>query len=179
MTILDVQNLETPDYFDCDIAIIGGGAVGIAMAAELSRRGRDVVLLEAGGLSLEAQSQAIFTNAQSTGFKHDGLHSGRFRLMGGTTNFWGGQLVPFDPIVFEDRPWLGAREWPLDRGALQPFYDRAMSLVGMDGCEADDGAVWARAKTSIPDVGKELELFLTRWTKTPNFAKQFKADLAG
>ena len=31
----------------------------------------------------------------------------------------------------------------------------------------------------MPDFGDDLELFLTRWTKTPNFAKQFKADLAG
>ncbi len=178
MALLDLQNLETPVDYACEIAIVGAGAVGIAMAVELARRGRDVLLLEAGGLSLEAQSQSILTNARSTGVKLDGLHSGRFRLLGGTTNFWGGQLVPFDPIVFKDRPWLKARSWPFSRRTLQPFYDRAMSLVGMGGCEAEDGAVWARARTSIPDLGDELELFLTRWARTPNFAKLFKADLA-
>ena len=49
----------------------------------------------------------------------------------------------------------------------------------MDGCEAEDRDVWARARTEVPDFGSDLELFLTRWTKTPNFAKQFKTDLAG
>jgi choline dehydrogenase-like flavoprotein len=178
MAVLDLQNSATPAAYHCDIAIVGAGAVGIAMAVALARRGRDVLLLEAGGLSLEAQSQAILTNARSTGHRLDGLHAGRFRLLGGTTNFWGGQLVAFDPIVFEDRPWLGARRWPFDQRALRPFYDRAMSLVGMDGCESDDAAVWARARTSPPDFGEELELFLTRWTRTPNFARQFRADLA-
>lgn len=179
MAVLDLQDDDVPTSHHCEIAIVGAGAVGIAMAVELARRGRDVLLLEAGGLSLEAQSQTIFTNARSVGVKLDGLHSGRFRLMGGTTNFWGGQLVPFDPLVFQDRPWLGSRGWPFGRAVLQPFYDRAMSLVGMDGCEQDDAAVWARARTPVPDLGEELELFLTRWARTPNFTRLFKADLAG
>lgn len=179
MTILDLDDSATPTSYAADIVIVGAGAVGIAMAAALSRAGRSVLLLEGGGASLESSSQAILTNAISTGRKLDGLHSGRFRLLGGTTNFWGGQLVPFDPIVFEDRPWVGTHRWPISRATIEPFYQRAMSLLGMDGCTADDRDVWARAQTSLPDVGDELELFLTRWTKTPNFSKQFKADLAG
>jgi choline dehydrogenase-like flavoprotein len=177
MAVLDLEKSNTATEFSCEIAIVGAGAVGIAMAVELWRRGHDVVLLEAGGLSLEAQSQNIFTNARSTGFKLDGLHSGRFRLLGGTTNFWGGQLVPFDPIVFDDRPWLPVQGWPFGRETLQPYYEQAASLIGMDGCHADDESVWRRAKTSVPDFGEELEIFLTRWIKTPNFAKLFRSDL--
>ena len=52
------------------------------------------------------QSQNIFANARSSGLNLTGLHSGRFRLLGGTTNFWGGELLPFDPIVFDGRPAL-------------------------------------------------------------------------
>ena len=178
MAMLDLEHPATPTVHRCDVAIVGGGAVGIAMAVELSRRGCDVMLLEAGGASLEAQSQALLANARSTGFKLGGLQAGRFRLLGGTTNFWGGQLVPFDPLVFGDRAWLGLERWPLGHATLQPFYGRAMGLLGMDGGEADDGAVWHRAKTAVPDFGEELALFLTRWTRTPNFARQFKADLA-
>ena len=179
MTILDLEDSATPTTYAADIVIVGAGAVGIAMAAALSRAGRDVMLLEGGGASLESSSQAVLTNATSVGRKHDGLHSGRFRLLGGTTNFWGGQLVPFDPIVFEHRPWIGTQAWPISRATLEPFYARAMSHLGMDGCLAHDSDVWARAQTSVPDLGDELDLFLTRWTKTPNFAKHFKADLAG
>ena len=93
MPILDLEKSETPVSYSCETVIIGAGAVGITMAVELSRRGQNVILLEAGGMSLEMQSQAIFHNAVSSGFKHDGIHSGRFRLLGGTTNFWGGQLI--------------------------------------------------------------------------------------
>ncbi len=179
MTIFDFEKSETPDELSCDIAIIGAGAVGIAMAAALSRKGHDVVLLEAGGVSLETQSQGILSGARSTGFRLDGLHAGRFRLLGGTTNFWGGQLVPFDPIVFEPRPWINCESWPFDRKTLAPYYARAMSLLGMDGSEATDEAVWTRADTDLPDIGDDLEFFLTRWVKTPNFSKLFKADLFG
>ena len=179
MAILDLEDSASPTSYAADIVIVGAGAVGIAMAAALSRVGRRVLLLEGGGASLESNSQAVLTNATSSGRKLEGLHSGRFRLLGGTTNFWGGQLVPFDPIVFEDRPWIGTRAWPVSHATITPFHERAMSLLGMDGGKADDRDVWARAQTSLPDVGDELELFLTRWTRTPNFAKQFKADLAG
>lgn len=179
MTILDLEKSDAPSEFSCDIAIVGAGAVGIAMAVFLSRKGHDVVLLEAGGVSLEAQSQNIFNGARSTGFKLDGLHAGRFRLLGGTTNFWGGQLVPFDPIVFEERPWLNCDGWLFDSAALAPYYTRAMSLLGMDAAEATDEAVWARANTNPPDIGDDIEFFLTRWVKTPNFSKMFKADLSG
>ena len=179
MAVLDLEKSETAGPFAADIVIIGAGAVGLAMGAELSRRGRNVLVLEAGGASLENASQAIYTNARSSGFNLEGLHSGRFRLLGGTTNFWGGQLVPFDPIVFEDRPWLGIEGWPISHGTLKSFYDRAMSLVDMDECEAEDQSVWTRAGIDVPDLGDQLELFLTRWAKTPNFARLFKADIAG
>jgi choline dehydrogenase-like flavoprotein len=177
MPIIDLERMDLPAEFSCDVAIIGAGAVGIAMAAELARKGHDVILIEAGGANLETRSQNIFNNARSSGFKLEGLHSGRFRLLGGTTKFWGGQLVPFDPIVFEDRPWARCDGWPFGRATLDPYYDRAMTLLKMDGAEATDAAVWARAGTSPPDLQDELELFLTRWIKTPNFAKHFQADL--
>jgi choline dehydrogenase-like flavoprotein len=179
MPILDLEKSEAPVSYSCETVIIGAGAVGITMAVELSRRGQNVILLEAGGMSLEMQSQAIFRNARSSGFKLDGLHAGRFRLLGGTTNFWGGQLVPFDPIVFERRPWIDSEGWPIDHNELEQYYARVMSLVGMDGAEETDQAVWQRAATAPPPLDDDLQLFLTRWVKTPNFAKLFRADLAG
>jgi choline dehydrogenase-like flavoprotein len=178
MSIIDLEKCDAESEFSCETVIIGAGAVGIAMAAELVRKGRDVILLEAGGISLETQSQNIFTNARSSGVNLSGLHSGRFRLLGGTTNFWGGQLLPFDPIVFEGRPSLDIEPWPFDRQTLDPYYERAMSLLGMDGGLATDDTVWARANTTLPALGEELELFFTRWAKTPNLAKCFKADLS-
>jgi hypothetical protein len=178
MAILDLEKSETPSAFFCGIVIVGAGAVGIAMATELSRKGHQVILLEAGGVSLEQKSQDIFSNARSSGFKLDGLHSGRFRLLGGTTNFWGGQLVPFDPIVFEPRPWANSEGWPVQHATLAPYYERAMSLLGMDQAEAADSAVWERANTNPPQFNNNLELFLTRWVKMPNFARFFRADLA-
>ena len=177
MAILDLEKSETPTTFSCEIAIVGAGAVGIAMAAELSRKGHNVLLLEAGGVSLETRSQDIYNNARSSGFDLDGLHAGRFRLLGGTTNFWGGEHARFDPIVFEKRPWLNSDGWLIDRETLDSYYDRALSLIGMDGDEASDAAVWKRAKTELPELSHGLELFFTRHVKILNFAKLFESDL--
>jgi choline dehydrogenase-like flavoprotein len=178
MPILDLEKGETPVSYSCETAIIGAGAVGITMAVELSRQGRNVILLEAGGVSLEPQSQAIFSNARWSGFRLDGLHTGRFRLLGGTTNFWGGELLPFDPIVFDRRPWADSGGWPITHSALAPYYARAMDLLGMGKAEQTDEGVWKRAGTTPAWLGDDLEIFFTRWVKTPNFARLFRAELA-
>ena len=49
----------------------------------------------------------------------------RLRMLGGTTNHWGGFCVPLDPIDFERRPLSGLSGWPFDRAHLDPFYRRA------------------------------------------------------
>ena len=43
-----------------DICIVGGGICGITLAVELSRRGKNVLLLEAGGPRYEARTQALY-----------------------------------------------------------------------------------------------------------------------
>src|SRR3954463_1160507 len=86
-----------------DVLIVGAGAVGLTMAVDLASRGTSVTLLEAGPDQVSSASQRQFELARSTGHPLPGLHLGRFRALGGTTNFWGGQCVRFDPDVFESR----------------------------------------------------------------------------
>ena len=177
--IVDLEKAETASEYQCSIVLVGAGAVGTVMAAHLARKGFKVLLLEGGGMHLEERSQAIFTNARSTGFKLEGLHSGRFRLLGGTTNFWGGQLVRFDPIVFEDRPWIQSARWPFGRAVLDYYYDKALDLLGMSNCERDDLRVWDALRATPPQFDENIELFLTRWLGTPNLARHFSNDLLG
>ena len=56
---LDTRSHDADDL-RCDICIVGGGPAGIAMAHDLIGPGFAVVLLEAGGFEIDADSQAIY-----------------------------------------------------------------------------------------------------------------------
>ena len=43
--------------FEADVCIVGGGAAGVTLAAELIAAGREVLLLESGGLDYDPEIQ--------------------------------------------------------------------------------------------------------------------------
>jgi choline dehydrogenase-like flavoprotein len=175
--IVDFLAADAPDSFDCDVLIVGAGAVGIPMAVDLSRRGIDVILIEGGGTGLETTAQAL-NEASVSGMAMTGLQNARFRLLGGSTNFWGGQIVRFDPIIFEPRPWAQSPGWPFRRADLDPYYDKSARLLGLQD-DFSDADLWAKVASSPPDLGPDLEIFLTRCLLNRSTAHVFKSDLDG
>ncbi|HEY0107592.1 MAG TPA: GMC family oxidoreductase [Rhizomicrobium sp.] len=175
--IIDLETVDPLPDFACDIAVVGAGAVGIPLAVALAQRGKRVLLLEGGGVGLEKSSQDL-TQSISLGQELEGLEKGRFRMLGGTSNFWGGQLAEFQDIVFEPRTWLDSDGWPFGRDVLGPYYQAALRMLGMAGC-ASDPAVFASHRIEGPAEDGPLELFLTRWLKNPNLAQMFHQELNG
>lgn len=173
--IIDLHRESCPSSFDCDIAIVGAGAVGVVMAVELSRKGFDVVLLEGGGASLETAEQDL-NAVLSTGQPMAGLENARFRLLGGSTNFWGGQILRFPDLIFQPRPWIGSEGWPFGRAELDPYYDRCARLLGLKDDFADSD-IWKRVGAEVPDVGNDIEIFLTRCLVNRSTAHIFKSDI--
>jgi len=174
--LIDLRDLSGEDPQSADTLIVGSGAVGLTMAIELARMGRRVTVLEAGGERLEEQSQDFFKAALWRSRQLPGLHLGRFRVLGGTTNFWGGRLLRFDPIVFEQRPWVADVGWPIGRHELDAYYERAYELLRM-GHHLTDAAVWKRLNIVPPASGDELEIFFSAWTPEPNFALLFGDEI--
>jgi len=160
-----------------DVVVVGAGAVGIPLAVHLARGGKRVLLLEAGGPRRMDDEPVRFDTAVSTGHLLKGLHDARFRALGGTTNAWGGQLLEFDRIIFEERPWVPDGAWPFGREELEPFYERAFELLGMGHRIRHDENVWRRLGVVPPHTGDDIAFFFTRWTPQPNFARAFRADL--
>ena len=113
-----------------DVCVLGAGAAGIVLTMELLRLGKRVTLLEAGGVGIEAASQEPY-RSEISGLPHTGIHAGRFRVYGGSTTRWGGQILELDDEDFEQRPNVPGSGWPFPKAALRSFYERALHIEGL------------------------------------------------
>jgi len=175
-----LQNASDFDFESAspfEICIVGAGAVGLTLAVSLARQGKRVALLEAGPAKPQASSQMLFEAATYSGHELRGLHVGRFRTLGGSTTFWGGQLVPFAPIVFQPRPWVSNAFWPISLNDVSPFYKDTFNILGMPQVIESDDDVWAALKVPAPVTTDAIKPFFTRWTPESNLAIHFNADI--
>ncbi len=160
----------TPDSGPhAEVIVVGAGAAGITLAVELARLGKSVALLEAGGRTLEESPQDPY-QTDLPGLPHRGVHEGRVRMHGGTTNKWGGQILELEAEDFEARSWIPGSGWPFPKNELQPHYARALELEGVAGSLLDDREVW-QALHEKPPAFPNLELYTSRWCPEPNFAR--------
>ena len=63
--LVDLRKHAAAAIFDCDIAIVGAGAAGLTLARHLAGRGRDIVVVESGGLDFDAATQGLLTGRTS------------------------------------------------------------------------------------------------------------------
>ncbi len=133
--IIDLEKFETSfTRHSCQrsaICIAGAGVAGLVLATAVADAGLDVVLLEAGGRHGEDRSQEIY-DADMAGTKHAGTTVGRFRVFGGSSTRWGGQLLPYTADVFSPDRELLSTEWPVSPSELEPFYRRIEDILGAD-----------------------------------------------
>jgi NADPH-dependent 2,4-dienoyl-CoA reductase/sulfur reductase-like enzyme len=57
--ILEFDQTAAIALLACDIVVVGGGPIGISMAVQLARTGHEVVVLEAGGKTVEPAAQTL------------------------------------------------------------------------------------------------------------------------
>ena len=122
--ITEANAIPRGEELSCDLVIIGAGAAGITLALELEDSGLDVILLEAGGMQPDPETQALYAGV-GTGLPYFGLDGSRLRYFGGTTNHWGGVCQPFEPVDFEVQDGVPLSGWPIDRSDLDAYYARA------------------------------------------------------
>jgi choline dehydrogenase-like flavoprotein len=126
----DARNIDNNTVIEGDICIIGAGAAGISMALEWINSGHKVILLEGGGFEYEDKMQALY-KGKITGQRYYPLESARLHYFGGTTGHWAGFCSPLDPIDFKKRDWVPYSGWPIQREDLDPFYERAQSILDL------------------------------------------------
>lgn len=155
-----------------DVVIVGGGTLGLYLAAQLSAEGKQVLVAEGGGRTIETASNGL--TAQAIGKAHNGILHGRGQGLGGTSVLWGGQLAEFDRADLE-RP--GAA-WPLGFEELQACYRETYRRLGITPPPAAAPLVAPKASVeSEAEQGASIERFYTAWLAEPNFARLFKKAL--
>jgi choline dehydrogenase-like flavoprotein len=131
MTLIDLESQSPNQTFKADIVIVGAGVAGLVLADALRGSGKTVDVLEAGGATLEADSQSLY-DAEMAGVPHKGTTEGRFRVYGGSSTRWGGQLLPLPASDFEHRLHVPYSGWPIKLGDLSPYLTRCEELLGVN-----------------------------------------------
>jgi choline dehydrogenase-like flavoprotein len=137
--LISTTSLIENSTIESDVVIAGGGMSGIALARQLADAGLEVAVLESGEEGVNARVQELYRGKMTLGAPgsdarnlDDYLVQSRARRFGGSGNVWGGKCAPLDPIDFEQRDWLPHSGWPISRAQLQPYFDRACGLLGLE-----------------------------------------------
>jgi choline dehydrogenase-like flavoprotein len=126
--LIDFDSVSEAPQFSADICIVGAGAAGITLALELIPTGKQILLLEGGGMEPSKASQTLY-QMDIASPRYPSTTFSRLRYFGGSTNHWEGSVRSFDPIDFETRSWVPNSGWPISYNDLQSYYDRAFTYV--------------------------------------------------
>lgn len=150
---LDARSVPAGTIIDTDLAIIGGGPAGIALALALANTPIRILLLESGSEHFEGKTQALY-KGRETGVSYLPLESSRLRYLGGSSNHWGGWCRPLDTIDFEARDWLPYSGWPFGRAEIEPYFPRAQAICEAGPFIYDEPAKWTAALGAPIPLGK-------------------------
>lgn len=113
----------------CDLCIVGSGPVGMSLAMEFERLGRDVLVLESGGSEVDPKrtddSHATIVDPQH----HGPMEVTVCRALGGTSWLWGGRCVPYNAVDFMKRDFVPESDWPIRCEDIEPWYKRACEYM--------------------------------------------------
>jgi choline dehydrogenase-like flavoprotein len=137
-----------------DICVVGSGPAGLSLALELSRAGKDVLLVESGGQPREDDAVGV-DEIETAGASPGGEGPLHHRRFGGTE--WYGRCIAFAPIDFERRPWAAGSGWPIAVDEITSRYDRAAAFLGVARPAAIARDFWAREAAIDAMSGGGLE----------------------
>ena len=137
MTILDYRDYRKGAQYDADVAVVGTGAGGAVVGAELAEAGRDVVFVEEGAYHPTASFNPYLTETLPRLYRDAGatvimgrppIPYAEGRCVGGSTTINGGMTWrPPDRVLAEwehrtGQPDLGAK-------ALEPLFERVEARI--------------------------------------------------
>ena len=169
--LIDLEKSTNDVLLEAEICIVGAGAAGVALARDMMKAGRDVCLLEGGGMDYEGRTQSLF-EGENVGMEYYDLDHSRLRFFGGTTNIWGGRSVPLDPIDFEKRDWVPHSGWPITLDDLQDYYRIAHDSLELGEYDYEPG-MWE--KLQLKPIEFDPEEITTRFWRFDDLAERFNS----
>ena len=168
---IDLAAAEVPtEVIRSQVCVVGAGIAGLVLAWTLVRRGLDVVVLEAGGRSIDAGGQRLISAAGLSGEPHVGTREGRFRVFGGSSLRWGGQLLTMP---------RDAAAWPVGAEELKPFVAEAERLMEVDALPFEADAFFADVHEARPALLAQLQGVDARVSKWMGFSRRNLAASLG
>jgi len=176
---IDGRQIPDGTTIESDLCIVGAGVAGITIAREFNGAPQSVCLVESGGLKFDRATQSLY-EGESLGLPYD-LDETRSRFFGGSSNCWGGWCCPLDALDFEQRSWVPHSGWPLSRAELQPYYERAGRVCGLEaiGSDVDDRREMASSPGSNEILPTNDPLASKMSHRAPNrfFGRMYQAEL--
>lgn len=169
--LIDLEKATDDLVLEAEICIVGAGAAGVALARDMMNSGRDVCLLEAGGLDYEDRTQSL-CDGNNIGMEYYDLDHSRLRFFGGTTNIWGGRSVPLDPIDFEKRDWVPHSGWPITLDELQKYYRIAHDSLELGDYDYGHG-LWEKLR--LQPINFDREKITSRFWRFDSLAERFNS----
>ncbi len=171
--IRDLNDLGAPKLrLTSDVAIIGGGLIGLIMACTLARRRFSVVVLESGGRSQDTSNHPL-NRVLHKGQMYPGAEIGRFRCLGGTSTRWGGEMIPFLPTDFDSSSGTERICWPIGPEELSPYVRLVEEFFDLPRSSYEQSA------HPLSHDRPCTASFVVRAPKWPSFGKRNVATIFG
>jgi len=149
----------------CAVCVVGGGVAGLVAASRLGAPGRRVIVLESGDRKPHGRYGA-FNAVELVGDIYHNVEAGRVRALGGTSNTWGGRIMPLTPHDMGPRDYLGLRGWPIERADLDRFVPEIERLFRLDSSSYEELPLSPMHRMG---GGRDLT---ARWSKWPTFRRR-------
>ena len=173
--IASADTLPDGTALSADLAVVGGGPVGITITLEIANSGFDVVLVESGYEKLDQNSQQLAEAAEWNTARHTPMSMSVRRQFGGTSTIWGGRCVPYDRVDFERRDHISNAAWPVTYDELLPYYQRACSWLQCGRAAFDTTQMTHLPPAVVPGLRERTGSSATfeRWSLSTDFAREY------
>jgi choline dehydrogenase-like flavoprotein len=143
------MKISSDSVVDTDLCIIGTGPAGMSIAKELSGTNIRVLVLEGGGMEVEAEAQALLEIASTGAPRVMDQDLVRMRVLGGSSHVWTGRCAPFDDWDYAPRAWVPHSGWPFPSEKLEPYVRRAAPYLGLAALPYNE-TLWRHFKVKPP-----------------------------
>ena len=138
-----------------------------------------VLLIESGYKSYRSEVQSLSEAAEWDPERHASMTMAVRRQIGGTSTIWGGRCVPFDPVDFDTRSFVGSASWPVTYEEMARYFQRACDWFVCGRAVFDARRLPNAPLSIVPGLveGDITGSALERWSLPTDFGRTYLREL--